>query len=98
MNTHGICVVTLGVVAMGLGACAPLTPRLDQGFGDSVRLAVATQIQDRDAASKNARKDPSGLDGAAAKEVLDRYHKSFRVPEPVTSVFTIGVSGGGTSR
>jgi hypothetical protein len=70
-----------------------LTPQLDCRFGDAVNMAVAKQAIDRDAAMRNAGKNAAGLDGASAKEAIDRYHKSFRTPEPNTSAFTIGVSG-----
>jgi hypothetical protein len=71
-----------------------LTPQLDCRFGDAVNMAVARQVIDKDAATKNAGKNAAGMDGASAKEAIDRYHKSFRTPEPATSAFTIGVTGG----
>ena len=70
-----------------------LTPQLDCRFGDAVNMAVARQVIDKDAATKNAGKNAAGMDGASAKEAIDRYHKSFRTPEPATSAFTIGVTG-----
>jgi hypothetical protein len=88
----------LGLVALATGGCAPLTPRLDADFSQAVHLAIAAQTWDQGAATRNAGKDASGLDGATAKEVLDRYQKSFRAPEPASSIFTIGVSGGSGSR
>jgi hypothetical protein len=75
----------------------PATPRLDCTFGDSVNMAVARQIIDKDAGAKNAAKRTAGMDGVAAKEAIDRYQKSFRSPEPTSSAFTIGVSGGAQS-
>jgi hypothetical protein len=72
----------------------PATPRLDCAFGDSVNTAMARQIIDKDAGPKNAARRTVGMDGVAAKEAIDRYQKSFRSPEPATSAFTIGVSGG----
>ena len=57
---------------------------------------VARQIADKDAAQRNARR-VAGIDGVAAKEAVDRYQKSFRSPEPNTSAFTIGITGGQSS-
>jgi hypothetical protein len=79
---------------LATAGCAPLTPRLDSDFAGAVRQAVTTQTRDRSAAARNAGMDAAGLDGVAAKEVMDRYQKSFRTPEATASVFTIGVSGG----
>jgi hypothetical protein len=77
-----------------LGGCATLTPELDRTFGDAVNMARTGQAIDRDAALKNANKSAAGLDGIAAKEVIDRYQKSFRSPDPPPNVFAIGVSSG----
>ncbi len=71
----------------------PMTPRVDCTFGDAVNIAKARHMMDKDAAIRNANKDAAGIDGVAAKESLDRYHKSFRTPEPAPNVFSIGVSG-----
>lgn len=76
---------------LALSACSS-TPRADAVFGDQVRIAVAQQTMHPDAAMN---KDPVvGIDGRAARESLDRYHKSFKEPAPHPSVFTIGVGGG----
>lgn len=98
MNILATHVAAIATAATLLTGCAPLNPRFDQGFGEAVRLAVQSQIKDKDAAAKNAGRDASGLDGVAAKEVMDRYQKSFRAPVPSSSVFTIGVSDGSSSR
>jgi hypothetical protein len=79
------------------GELFPSTPRVDCNFGDSVNMAVARQTLDKDAATRNAKKDVAGLDGVAAREALVRYQKSFRAPEPTPNVFSIGVSGGSGS-
>jgi hypothetical protein len=74
-----------------LSACAPTTPNWDTAFGESVRMATAQQTLNPDA-SRNT--DPvSGIDGAAARETIKLYEKSFTKPEPQPNVFTIGVSG-----
>ena len=74
----------------------PTSPRLDCAFGEAVDMAVARQIADKDAAAKNANKG-AGIDGAAAKEAIDQYRKSFRSPEAPASPFTIGISGSSSS-
>jgi hypothetical protein len=77
-----------------VGGCATLTPQLDSTFGDAVNMAKARQALDKDAPIKNANRDVVGLDGIAAKEAVDRYHRSFRIPDPPANVFSIGVSSG----
>lgn len=79
------------LLASLLPACAT-TPQWDAHFGDTVRIARAQQVLNP-AAAGNA--DPvAGLDGRSARSALERYHKSFATPEPVSNSFTIGVSGG----
>ncbi len=86
------CAAVAATLVMVAG-CETLTPRLDAGFGDAVNIAKARQALDRDAPQRNASRMVAGIDGVVAKAVMDRYHKSFREPEPQTSAFTIGVSG-----
>lgn len=93
MTTLNRNAVMLALAGVALAACAPLAPRLDASFGDAVNIAKARQVIDKDAPTKNAAKDAAGLDGQAAKAVIDRYEKSFVTPEPQPNVFAIGVSG-----
>lgn len=81
------------LLAVALGGCVSLTPNLDSRFGDAVNMAKAKQVRDKDAPVRNAGKDVAGIDGVAAREALARYQKSFRDPEPTSSVFVIGVGG-----
>ncbi|MES2104109.1 MAG: pilus assembly protein [Pseudomonadota bacterium] len=84
--------LTMLATLLALTACAQTTPRADATFGDTVRIATARQTMYPDAAQNI---DPvSGMDGRAARDALDRYHKSFKEPTPHPSVFTIGVGGG----
>ncbi|MBI3284994.1 MAG: pilus assembly protein [Burkholderiales bacterium] len=76
-----------------LSACADMDRRTDNRFGNSVRIAVAQQVINPDA-SKNPDK-VMGMDGRSAREVLERYRKSYKDPAPHPSVFTIGIGGGG---
>ncbi|HAT32287.1 MAG TPA: pilus assembly protein [Janthinobacterium sp.] len=75
-----------------LAACAPTTPRLDAAFGDTVRVALASQIMHPGA---SANTDPVvGIDGASALKGLQGYQKSFAEPAVQSNTFMIGVNGG----
>lgn len=78
-----------------LAACMPLTPHLDSHFGDAANIAKAEQIINPNAAQNQ---DPvSGVDGQAARDAQDNYHKSFKTPAKTTinNTITIGGSTGG---
>lgn len=80
--------LTLALLAAGLGACAP-TPRLDRQFGDSVRLARAQQTLHPRAGDNG---DPvAGLDAQAAMSVHDAYQRSYAAPEQQRNGLIIGV-------
>ncbi|MBS1187242.1 MAG: pilus-associated lipoprotein [Burkholderiaceae bacterium] len=83
----GICVLSL------LTSCASSTPDWDARFGDSVRTSAAQQVINPEA-SKNTN-PVNGLDGQAAEHAMERYQKSFKQPEPQSSVLNIGISSGG---
>ena len=76
-----------------LCACASPTPELDSKFGQAVSAAKAQQTINPDAA--NNRDPVAGIDGPAAKELIDRYQTSFRTPPPVADVNSGGSSTGG---
>lgn len=82
----------LACAALVLGACAHPRYATDEAFGDTVRAAQAQQTLNPDAARN--RSAPQGLDGAAAKATIDRYHKSYETPQAPVNVFTIGVGSG----
>jgi hypothetical protein len=63
-----------------LSACAQTTPHMDATFGDAVKFAVSQQTLNPDA-SRNDN-PVSGMDGRSAREVIERYQKSFKEPEP----------------
>jgi hypothetical protein len=72
------------------GCASTTTPYLDQHFGEAVKAARAQQTINPDA-SKNP--DPvAGVDGRAAKDAMDRYHKSFENPPASFNVLNIGGS------
>ncbi len=81
------------LLAVTLGGCMSTTPHLDAGFGRAVNAAKTRQTLNPDA-SKNP--DPvAGIDGAAAKESIDRYQSSFREPPPSFEIF---FGSGGAAR
>lgn len=75
-----------------LGGCTAMTPGWDARFGDSVRMATATQVMHPDA-SRNAN-PVNGIDGRAASESTKRYYKSFQEPPPPAPLFQILGTGG----
>lgn len=79
----------LAAAAM-LGGCATPTPVLDEAFGRAVHAAKSQQTLNP-AAARNP--DPvAGIDGAAAKEAMGRYHDSFKAPPPT---FDVIINSGG---
>lgn len=85
----GVCAL-LSVVA-----CVPTAPAFEQGFGSSVRTAVAEQTMNPNATQANANKIPEGLDGRAARETMERYQRSFEQAPKQSSPFVIGLGGSG---
>lgn len=73
---------------MMLSGCAPTAPQYDSRFGQSLRLTMAQQVLNPDAAEKEV---PEAMDGPAAKETVIRYRNSFKEPPPPQNVFNIGV-------
>ncbi len=74
-----------------LAGCAPTTPQVDSRFGQTMRLTMAQQTLNPDAASKDV---PEAMDGSATRETVVRYRNSFKEPPPPQNVFNIGVGGG----
>jgi hypothetical protein len=97
MKSELITGIGAGLLALTvLAGCAPTTPLLDAKFGEAVNMAKAQQTINPDA-SRNT--DPVvGLDGQAAKSVIDRYQKSHQSTPPPVNVFTIGVGSGAGAR
>lgn len=84
--------IALAIMGVSLlTGCAQSAPRFEANFGEAVRMANAQQTLNPDA-SRNA--DPVvGIDGRAADNAMQRYHKSFEHKEPQPPVITIGVGG-----
>ena len=62
-----------------LSACVSTTPNLDATFGEATRETFRQQIINPQAGNNT---DPvAGVDGRAAFDAMDNYHKSFATPE-----------------
>lgn len=96
MKSEWITGISTGLLVVAvLAGCAPTTPRLDARFGNAVNQAKAQQTINPDA-SRNA--DPvAGIDGQAANDTMDRYHKSYKAPTPASSGAIGVVTGGATT-
>jgi hypothetical protein len=86
----------LGTVSLLLG-CVATTPVFDEVHGQSVRALHAQQTLKPEASMTNRSRVPEGMDGRAARETLERYHRSFQQPQRQGNPFVIGV-GTGDSR
>lgn len=85
--------LALLLTIFGLSACAPTTPRMDSRFGESVRLTVAQQVLNPDAAMQAG---PEMMDGPATRESILLYRNNFKEPPAPQNVFNIGVGAGGS--
>lgn len=85
--------ITLILLIQGavLAGCVPMSPRTDAQFGDAVKQGTYRQIID--AGSGSTFRAAPGLDGAAAKATIDRYHKSFVTPQAQPDALAIGIGG-----
>ena len=89
-NTIMLACVTSTVL---LAACTAPAPRLEAGFGNAVKAAVAQQTLNPEASLNT---DPvAGIDGRAAKNTIERYEASFKTPPAPVNVFNIGVGSSG---
>lgn len=80
--------VIVATLSVGVTACMPLTPNLDQKFGEAVNQARAQQTLNPDASLNT---DPvAGLDGVAANAAIDNYTKSVKTPPPPATIINIG--------
>lgn len=69
-------IFSVSAIATGLmlGGCAwNETPRVDQDFGNSVRLMIAEQLYDPEAAREPELAAPDSLDGDAAVSAIKGY-------------------------
>ncbi len=82
------------LAALILGGCVPTSPNFDRHFGDTVPALRAQQTKNPNAPVANQDKSVDGLDGRAAREAVERYHKSFSEPPAPVNTFVIGVGSG----
>lgn len=77
-----------------LAGCANTgTPVLDDHFGYAVNMAKSQQTINPDASLNT---DPvAGIDGVAADNAIDRYHKITKEPQPTFNIGG-GIGGGGS--
>jgi hypothetical protein len=74
--------------ALWLAGCVSIEPGVEERFGESVKAANRAQSIYPDGPPN--REVAEGMDGAAAKEAMDRYINSFRAPPPTINVLNIG--------
>lgn len=88
----------LSVLALALpilSACTSTTPNLDKQFGQSAKALTAQQLVNPNAAVDNAKNPVAGIDGRAARDIVDRYQRGFAEPVRTGGTFTIGIGTGG---
>ena len=76
---------------LALAACAPTTPHVDSHFGESTRTTLAQQTRNPEAASNNV---PEAVEGAAARESVERYRNTYREAPQSGDAFIIGLGAG----
>lgn len=87
--------ISLLFVSVAVTSCATKMSNLDQHFGEAVNSAKSQQVINLDA---SMNQDPvAGVDGQAANDTVDRYHKSFAQPPVSSGAFTLGVGSGASS-
>jgi hypothetical protein len=92
MNERGRLVFAcLGIGVIILAGCAVGPTRLEADYGNSVSIAMSSQMLD--AAAQQNLAPVHGLDGRAALGALERYQTSFEKPPPPPS-FVISVGQG----
>ncbi len=70
---------TAVLLLAALSGCVSTAPNFDQGFGNSVRAAVAAQVIDP-AAARNPN-PVAGIDGRAAVAAQHDYVRAFSTPQ-----------------
>lgn len=94
MRAHHLAwTISTAIIAAAATGCTATTPNLDRHFGSTVNVLKAQQVIDPAASS---RVTPVTLDGEAAREAVNRYYKSYKVPAPQPGAFTIKAVGSGS--
>ena len=80
--------------AVLLAGCGSPTPHYDARFGEAVRTA-RMQMTINPVAGKTVGKGvdaPTGMDGRATANTMDRYEQSYKTPPRAVNVINIGGS------
>ena len=88
MHKLSLTIIAGMVLALLAVGCGPTRTQMD--FGTSYQLAKFNQIQNPQA-EKNL-KPVEGMDGQAAQNAVEKYHKDFEKPSPAQN-FSISISG-----
>jgi hypothetical protein len=89
-KSRGMTRVGIALLMLLAAGCATGPTRLESAYGTSYHFARVSQTLSPQAAASLAPVE--GLDGKAAKHLLDRYHTAFEKPPPPPS-FVISVGG-----
>lgn len=74
-------------IIIAFSGCSKAPSRVDANFGESVRQAKSSQILDPDAGKD--LEPCEGLDGQAAKTVMDKYREGFKKKEKEKAIISI---------
>jgi hypothetical protein len=89
-KSRGITLAGVALLVLLVVGCATGPTRLENAYGTSYHFARVSQTLSPQAATYLAPVE--GLDGKAAKHLLDRYHTTFEKPPPPPA-FVIPVGG-----
>jgi type IV pilus biogenesis protein CpaD/CtpE len=82
--------VLAALVGTALSGCTS-TPLFVHEFGTSVQANLSAQTLDPAAAANT--NPATGMDGATARAVQERYQRSFKEPAPSSNQGMVGASG-----
>jgi hypothetical protein len=89
-KSRGISCAGLALLVLLVAGCATEPTRLERTYGTAYHFARVSQTLHAEAAQNLM--PVQGLDGEAAKHLLDRYRLTFEKPPPPPS-FVISVGG-----
>jgi hypothetical protein len=89
-KSRGITLAGAALLILLAAGCATEPTRLESAYGTSYHFARVSQTLSPTAATNLA--PMAGLDGKAAKHVLERYYEMFEKPPPPPA-FVISVGG-----
>jgi hypothetical protein len=89
-KSRGFTLAGMALLILLAAGCATEPTRLERAYGTSYHFARVSQTLAPTAAMNLA--PVAGLDGKAARHVLERYHETFAKPLPPPS-FVLSVGG-----